>query len=304
MRCTNCGMPLSPANTKTACPRCHTSLIAGGQQVMQMPFPPVVTPEALFPPPVQMWEPTSAPTPSLTPPATPVPVPGSFSRLSQGFKAPQQISMEQQYMLQSQSQLVHMPSTPAKTRRTGLFGYFIAALCVGTGGFLLLFVYFMGLSLPTGGMSSLNPASPILTQAVQPSPTIARPSPTTAATATSSGNNAFPGQKYIDNPQMAVAVNPATAQPEQLSTTFTVNQKIYVTFSILPNGENGTVCLSWFLNNHTVTHFSFAAGTARSGYSYAIYGGTGTAYVQIAWANSNTCNNALLAQQVNFTVDN
>jgi hypothetical protein len=278
--------------------------MAGPQQVMQMPFSPVVTPEAPFPSPVPMWEPAAAPTSSLTPPATPTPVPGPYSALPQGYGTTQQISLGQQYMLQSQSQLVHMPLTPAKTHRTGLFGYFIAALCVGTGGLLLLFVYFMGLSLPTGGMPGPNPASPIQTQAVQPSPTVPRPSPTTAATTTSSRNNAFPGQKYIDNPQMAVAVNTATAQPEQLSTTFTVNQKIYVTFSILPNGKNGTVCLSWFLNNHPVTHFFFAAGTADSGYSYAIYGGTGRGYVQIAWANSNSCNNALLAEQVNFSVIN
>jgi hypothetical protein len=306
MRCTNCGLPLSPANTNMVCPRCHTSMASGPQQVVQqMPFLPVATPQAPFPPTVPMWEPTSAPTPTLTPPATPTPVPGSYPSFQQGYSAAQQISMEQQYMMRSQSQPVSLPSALTKPLRTSLLGYFIAALCVIAGGLLLVFVYFMGLSLPTGGTLSVNTTSPIVTQAVQPSPTSARPSPTTVPSATASTNSAFPGQQYIDNPQMASAVNTVTAQPTQITTTFTVNQKIYVTFSIHPNGKTGTVCFSWFLNNHNVTHFSFAAGGANTnGYSYAIYGGTGKAYVQIAWANSNLCNNPLLAQQVSFNVVN
>ncbi len=301
MRCTNCGLPLSPTNTKTACPRCHISLAAGPHQVAQMPFAPVPTPKSPYPPTVQMWEPASAPTPSLTPPATPTPVPGTYSTLLQGYSSPQQTTLGQQYL----SQPVPMPSAPTKTSHSGLLGYVIAALCIVTGGLLLFFVYFMGLAAPTGGTLSINSASSIQTSAVHPSPTAARPSPTTDASATANTNRAFPGQKYIANPQMASAVNTATAQPTQLTTMFSVNQKIYVTFTIFPHGNTGTVCLAWFLNNHPVTHYSFAAGGGgTAGYSYAIYGGTGTAYVQIAWANSNACTNALLAQQVTFSVIN
>jgi hypothetical protein len=305
MRCTNCGLPLSPTNTSGNCPRCHTSVGSSQQQVMQGPFSPAATPQSPFSPSVQTWEPTSTPTPSLTPPMTPTPIPGMYSSIPQGYSTPQPLTMEQQYLMHAQSQSFPMPPTSTKNTRTGLFGYFIATVCVVTGGLLLVFVYFMGLALPTGGTLSINTTSPIVTQAVRSSPTTALPSPTTIPSATSSTNSAFPGQQYIANPQMAGAVDTMTDQPTQLTTTFTVNQKIYVTFDIHPQGKTGAVCLSWFLNNHPVTHYAFAAGnSANSGYSYAIYGGTGKGYVQIAWANSTTCINALLAQQVNFTVVN
>jgi hypothetical protein len=208
-------------------------------------------------------------------------------------------------MMRSQPQSFPMPPASTKNTRTGLLGYFIAAVCVVTGGLLLVFVYFMGLALPNGGTLSVNTTSPIVTQAVRPSPTTVLPSPTTISSATGSTNRTFPGQQYIANPQMASAVNTVTAQPAQLATTFTVKQKIYITFDIQPQGKTGAVCLSWFLNNHPVTHYAFAAAnTANYGYSYAIYGGTGKGDVQIAWANSTACTNALLAQQVNFTVVN
>jgi hypothetical protein len=313
MRCTNCGLPLSPTNTNGVCPRCHTQVGSEPYQVAQVPFPPVAsaTPQLPFPPLTQEWKPTPAPAPSLTPPATPTPGPGMFPPFPQGYTTPQYMPLEQQYMARPISQQVPMTpvTTNAKTAQKGILGYFIAALCVVTGGLLLVFVYFMGLAVPTGGTLSVNTntTSPIMTQAAQPSPTAttARPSPTTVPSATVGTTTSFPGQQYITNPQMASAVNTVTAQPTQLTTTFSANQKIYVTFAIHPNGKAGTVCLSWLLNNHPVTNYSFAVeGTSGSGYSYAIYGGTGKGYVQISWANSSSCNGALLAQQVSFTVGN
>ena len=102
---------------------------------------------------------------------------------------------------------------------------------------------------------------------------------------------------------MASLVNTTTAQPLQLTTTFKVNQKIYVSFNIHPDSKNGAVCLIWYLNNKKVTQFPFSVtASARAGYSYAIYGGTGPAYVEIYWASTTTCSDKILAQRVDFTV--
>jgi hypothetical protein len=70
-----------------------------------------------------------------------------------------------------------------------------------------------------------------------------------------------------------------------------------------PHGKNGAVCLYWHLNNKNVTQFPFAVTpNATAGYSYAIYGSTGTAYVEIYWASTIACSDKLLAQHVNFKV--
>jgi hypothetical protein len=142
-------------------------------------------------------------------------------------------------------------------------------------------------SVATKNIVADTPTTPILTPTAVPSPTA----------------GAFPGSQYINNAQMASTVNTTTAQPLLVSTTFKVNQKIYVTFNINPNGKNGAVCLYWYLNNKSVTQFPFAVtANAKAGYSYAIYGGTGPAYVDIYWASTISCSDKILAQHVNFTI--
>jgi hypothetical protein len=180
-------------------------------------------------------------------------------------------------------------------------GFIVAALCVISGGLILIFVYFLALSLPANPATGAYPPTSATTRtALTASPTSPTLSPTAVLPPTA---GTLPGQQYIDNSQMASLVNTVTAQPLQLTTTFKVNQKIYVTFNINPNGKNGAICLLWYLNNKIVTQFPFSVTTsAKAGYSYAIYGGTGPAYVDIYWASTTACSDKILAQHVNFTV--
>lgn len=102
---------------------------------------------------------------------------------------------------------------------------------------------------------------------------------------------------------MASAVDTKSAKATSPATTFKVNSTMYVTFQVHPNGQNGAVCLLWYLNGKEVTHYNFAVSKSASGarYSYAIYGETGAAYVELYWASDTSCANKVLAQHVDFT---
>ncbi|MFL5690314.1 MAG: hypothetical protein ACJ795_00770, partial [Ktedonobacteraceae bacterium] len=187
--------------------------------------------------------------------------------------------------------------------RTNNIGFVIAGLCVFAGGLILIFVYFMALGLPSSNSTNSAYTSTGITATPHTNanlPTAVTASPTVASSPTVSSNQ---GAQYIDNPQMASSVNISTAQPTQIATTFKPQQKIYVTFNIHPNGKFGAVCLYWYLNNKNITQYPFAVTpNDKAGYSYAIYGGTGPAYVEIYWASSTACSDKILAQHVNFKV--
>jgi phage FluMu protein Com len=345
MRCTQCGMPLSPTNTSMRCPRCHTvngmtpkttvplssqqctdrawSRLGGVQhygQVAnswkveaspQIPFPSVplfssetadgqqnrvsLSPMAQLPFPQagQMWQPNNpqAAVPVATPSSPPAPM-GANMR-SSGL----------QYAM-SNSITASMYSAPApagrpRPPRVSNVGFIVGGLCVIVGAVILIFVYVMAQTLLVTSTSTA-PTSSLLTTTHMPSPPVTIHTPIVV---TSPTVGTFPGQQYIGNPQTASAVNTNTAQPLQVTTIFQPNQRIYVTFDIHPNGNNGAVCLVWYLNNRIVTQFPFAVtASARAGYSYAVYGVSGTGYVEIYWASSIACSDKLLAQHVNFTI--
>ncbi len=263
---------------------------------MSFPQPAAAQAQSPFPASLYPWEQVANPTPVplSTPPSTPAtqPAPSLLPGQELQLSSPIALTAERQITRHS------MRAMPAAEPR-GLLGFVIAGLCVATGGLLLVFVYFLGLSLPQTNSLSVSAVTPGVTRAITPPPTLA-PSPMLTSSPTQS---VFPGQQYISNPQTASSINTITAQPLQTSSTFQVNQKIYVTFDIHTNGKSGAVCLSWFLNNHQVTRYAFPVSAgAGSGYSYAIFGGAGPSYVQISWASTTTCSDAMLAQQVAFTV--
>ncbi len=174
----------------------------------------------------------------------------------------------------------------------------VSGLCVITSGLILLFVYFMSLSLsPLNGPSTIdinNGITPIVS-----SPTVA---PTQLAASPTPG---FPGQQYIDNIQLARGVD-ARDQPVQITTNFKVNQRMYVTFDIHTGGHAGAMCLLWFLNTKPFNNFSLAVGpTVPNGYSYTpMPPFPGTGYVELYWGHIASCTDPskLLAQRVAFTV--
>ena len=178
-------------------------------------------------------------------------------------------------------------------------GFIVAGICVVTGALILIFVSFMVAVLQNNPSTSntSTPTSPDSTPtSIQPSSTMTlSPAPT------------YPGQQYIDNAQMATAVDTNTAKPIQLTTIFKAGQKMYVTFNIHPAGHNGAVCLRWYLNAFQIldADYSFeVTPNNTAGYSYAFYGpgSTGAAYVEIYWASTKACGDKVLAQHVDFTV--
>jgi hypothetical protein len=310
MKCTHCGLPLSPTSTSTSCPRCHSSLVSGPAPMVQRPQEQagnqawvgnVQGPSWGQP---QQWSSPQAP----SHPSSPTWSTGTYQDQISFPPVAQSPTSKAEHAWPSArtpgvmySTVSTAPAARPQAPRMRNLGFIVAALCVISGGLILVFVYFLAMSLPATPTTGAYPATPVATKDIlAASPTTPALSPTVVLSPTA---GALPGQQYIDNPQMASLVNTTTAQPLQLTTTFNVNQKIYVSFNIHPNGKNGAVCLIWYLNNKKVTQFPFpVTASARAGYSYAIYGGTGPAYVEIYWASSTTCSDKILAQRVNFTV--
>ncbi|WP_069804279.1 hypothetical protein [Thermogemmatispora onikobensis] len=178
-------------------------------------------------------------------------------------------------------------------------GFFASAACLVTAAIILLFVWFMA----TNMVVNSNGSSASLQNAVTATASHnGLATPQTSATASPSAT-ALPGQSYIDQPQLASAVNAQTGQPTQVTTTFKTNQAIYVTFGLHPHGQAGAVCVYWYLNGNSVTNFAFPVRPySQTGYSYAIYGQPGTGSVDLYWASTTQCTDRVLAQHVTFTV--
>ncbi|MEO6887465.1 MAG: hypothetical protein ABI456_00495 [Ktedonobacteraceae bacterium] len=292
-RCTNCGLPLSPARTYTRCPRCNIALgNASGPNAAVTAAPHSYDQEqsrgaqaGMQSSPNNAWG--QAPPSSLAPTSSPW-------NQSPAGQTPQ---AQQPWLAGTLSQ------PPMNTgQRSASFsrhnrGFIVSAILLGTAALILIFVYIMAtnlLSAQNGPTTGNTPATP---QASAPAAAL---SPTSASSPTAT---ALPGQQYIDNAQTASTVDIASSSPTQPGTTFKMNQKIYVTFNIHPNGKSGAVCLLWFLNSKHIAQFALPiTPMSKAGYSYAIYSGTGPGYVNIYWASTTRCTDKLLAQRVDFTV--
>ena len=284
MKCTNCGLPLSPSHTPTNCPRCGTP-IGSDQKATPAPMEhSSFNPEVTQMPGYRQGVPPTFPSQV---PQQPVP-PGQM--WSQG-------PLSQPGLFQ-QTSLPRPPQakSPFYTHNAKL-GFIVAGLCILTCALILVFVYFMA-SGSTGGNSNNTTAS-------IPSP-VSSPTMTATSTATTAPSptaSVYPGQQYIDNAQMASSIDTSSSQPTQLTTTFKTNQKIYVTFQLHPASQNGAVCLFWYLNGKQTTQYSFAvSANSKLSYAYANYDEPGAAYVEIYWASTSQCTDQVLAQHVDFTV--
>ena len=332
MRCTNCGLPLSPSRTSTNCPRCGAA--AGSDQKQgatsrSQDFEEptwgnagggVGTGGILQESPwhqgqVAQYSPYSAPLQSPAMGGNPGNWPGTADASLQvqreiregmpsGLRSNLGANVAYGYppapgpLAGTTREQPWQRQHAGKTNHTRL-GFTVAALCVITGGLLLLFVYFLAMGT-SGSPSSVTGNSNTQHAATSPTSILPSPSPTSAPSSTAT---AFPGQQYIDNAQMASAIDSKTRKPTQLSTTFKIDQKIYVTFQLNPAGQSGAVCLLWYLNGRQVTGYNFATGQySTPSFSYAIYGGTGAGAVEVYWASSTSCSDKQLAQRVDFTV--
>lgn len=188
------------------------------------------------------------------------------------------------------------------SKLTPRFGFTISGAFILTGMLLLIFVFFMSLSLsPASSLTSLQAApltptamstqnTPTASQTVAPDPTV---SPTADAAA---------GAQFISNVQTASTVNTTAATAIQVATKFKVHQQIYVTFAIHAS-QSGMVCLLWFLNGQQFDHYEFPMdGVSTSAYSYTTASAPGSGSIQVYWATKPDCSDKVLAQQASFTV--
>jgi hypothetical protein len=329
MRCANCGWPLSPSRSATNCPKCGAPISSNLSSISKSG---VTSRQQDFEEPVwgtggspqnNAWNPGQVPQhPPYSTPMQPanvggnpgnwygtpqVPFPGQREvREGMPSGAAWNAGANMQYSAPpAQGPLAGAARQQPRPRRisgnstTARLGFTVAALCVIAGGLLLVFVYFLATGpsgTPNGGVGSTG----IQQTATSPASPPPAPSPTSAPSPVAT---TFPGQQYIDNAQTASAIDLKTDQPTQLSTTFMVNQKIYVTFKLHPQGQSGAACLLWYLNSNQVTSYDFPVSqSSNASYSYAIYGGTGAGSVEIYWASSPSCSDKQLAQRVDFTV--
>jgi hypothetical protein len=277
----------------------------------QVPFPSANTP---FPPSsdAAFSAPTEGPISPFPDAALPSSGPGQSNQAWV-----QQAPMMPMNAAQDWGQAQQTPFNSAPTMQAGMFqqtprqfsrlniqgwstrtGFTAASVCVVLAALILLFVHIMAQSLPASNPSGQTAAqtqpTPVATLAPAPTPS---PSPAVSPTPT------YPAQQYVDNVQMASAVNTATAQPVTMTTTFKVRQTIYVTMALHPANHIGAICLLWFLNNQQFSRYAFSVGgTTQQGYSYTRSTGPGSGYVQIYWASTTACTDEQLAQQANFTV--
>lgn len=284
MKCTACGLPLSPTHTPTSCPRCGTSTQAASAtsqpQYQRTYWEPAGVVDAGGPPPPNYESAQNVQhSPSYSPPPQPA-----------------QMWSGQPY------QPGYSPAPPPTGSRNTKLGFIVAGLCILTGAFILIFVYFLATGL--SGSNSNNSATITGTS----TPNVSTTTPTTAPTATaipSQTTTTYPGQHYVDNARMSAEVDPNTLQPTQLTTTFKTNQNIYVSFQLHPNGHAGAVCIIWYLNSKQITNFKLpVSATSKYSYAFSIYGGPGPAYVELYWASTTQCTDQVLAQHVDFTVTN
>ncbi len=330
MKCTGCGLPLSPQ--RTHCPRCGKA--AGESEEKSLKS--AETPQYAFPSPqgsnMGGFQPQAA---TIAQQQASDNIPGrmfhatgseQFSGQPDQMVLPDQgqtlqinPSQQSDWQALSQSSMGTSSSNetnagefrpfpqkpgPAHSRRTIQPGFTVAGLCVLSGGLILMLVYLISLSLPplvAANQSTTISAHTPASQASSPASQIGATATPTLPMATPTPS--LPGKVYIDNAQMGSSLNLNTAQLSQTATTFTVNQKIFVTFVLHPLTTGGAVCLNWYVNQKQFSEFSFAVGaTSQQAYSFAFPTSAGSGSVSIYWASSPACTDKMLAQVARFTV--
>ncbi|MBV9614224.1 MAG: hypothetical protein JO031_02070, partial [Ktedonobacteraceae bacterium] len=329
MRCTGCGLPLSPQ--RTHCPRCGKAAGEPGKQEEQVNNQAAMAQHAFS----ALQEGSNVPVRVETAQGQPASIAqqqASNQMSDQMFyssgteQSPVQInaqpSEQDRTLLSSPEQLSNWRSASqpdqssiiANELRPGEFqpsprppqrpgqthsrlkvqpGFTIAGLCVLSGGLILVLVYIISLYLPPLSGSSQSTSTTAKTSVSQNiSPELQGGLPANTKTSTPipvTPTSALPGKTYIDNAQTASSIDPGTALPSQTAKTFNVSQKIYVTFTLHPV-NSGAVCLAWYVNQQQFSQFAFSVDvTSHNAYSYAYAPTAGPASVNLYWASSDAC---------------
>ena len=309
MRCTQCGLPLSPS--RSYCPRCGTSkekasgkirqIRAASQQPdhtvspQEQPWgapPPFAAPPAAE----QQWRVPSTPI-SAMPPSAPLPQQAPL------VMQPNQLRENRTFTPLAAFRIPGSPSQPPRVR----LGFTIAGTCMATGALLLILVYFMAQNLtiaPTSADTNTS-ATPVQNPPLSTPTSVVHKAELTHKTIvapTSTPTN----QQYIDNVHLATSVDTTTGKPVSLSNIFYVQQPIYVTLTLHPSAYNGAICLKWTVNNQSIP-YNTAIGNSTllqmNAYFFFKPGTAGQGTVDVAWAATTSCTNAVAIHHLDFTVE-
>lgn len=193
------------------------------------------------------------------------------------------------------------PGQPPKRKsRVGLIIAIIAGVLVlGCAGLIIA----IG-ALARSGVSTVNTAltstAATVTAAAQTTPVSTQPS-----SAAPSGSPVVPSAAAIlDNLKMASAID-NNYNPTTLSTTFTTNQKVFVTYSINTGGKPGYALSKWYINgtlDSTSTPLQIQANFDHGFFRNSGFTTTGIGAVELYWCTQSDCSDEQLAAFTTFTV--
>ncbi len=131
------------------------------------------------------------------------------------------------------------------------------------------------------------------------------PASTQPSSAAPSGSPVVPSAAAILNGlKMASAID-NNLNPTTLSTTFTTNQKVYVTFLINTSGQTGYALTKWYLNgklDSTNPPFKIQSNYDHGFSSNPGFTTAGNGAVELYWCTQSDCSDAQLASFTTFTV--
>lgn len=284
MNCRTCGAPLSQG--MAICPSCGTPLNpnnAGSNQTAYEPTMPAQN-VPLQPPTSYGMPPYGYPAPQdpyhSVPPATPQNTYGTPTYGS-SYATPPVSANQPPYGYAPGAYNPAMPQPTKPKRRIGrIIGIVVAAVlllsCLGLYG-----LYKIG---STVGNTTTT---------------------TTNTTGVPSNNDAVAAASAIISQVQTSSAVDSNYNPTTTASTFTVQQRIYVTFQINSNGSDGYIEGRWFLNGQRVYTYTFKHSAANTqGYFSIPYNRAGNGAIALYWCTKADCSDAQLAQVVQFTVTN
>lgn len=332
MRCSNCGMPLSP--THTQCPRCgspknkiggkirlarptpsspHTSFsplqhppaasTAQARDIAPLPPPSLPVEEQLLFPGQEGADNTSLATIPSTPPlfSSELPQQPAIQPPTTDKAYASDIPMHMQRHRTQTSSL----QTIRKPPRTKL-GFTIAGSCMALGAGILVFVYILvqnpaliGSLTPQTSTASVNNNQHTQDDAAASQPAITPTANTVTATPTANST------QYIDNVRLTSGVNTTTGEPVDQRAVFHMGQSIYITLTLHPPAYNGAVCLKWTVNAVSIPYNTLVGSSAlaqTNAYFYFKPQTTGNGSVEISWSATTACSDTVPIQRVPFQV--
>jgi len=193
------------------------------------------------------------------------------------------------------------PGQPPKRKsRVGLIIGIIVGVLVLICAVLGFVIYSAVNKVGSTVNTTLTATAATVTAASQTTPASTQPS-----SAAPSGSPVVPAAAAILNSlKMASAID-NNYNPTTLSTTFTTNQKVYVTYSINTGGQTGYALSKWYLNgklDSMSTPLKIQANFDHGFFRNTGFAAAGNGAVELYWCTQSDCSDAQLASFTTFTV--